>query len=226
MNPEDQNEDEDLNAGTNDGDDDDQQSHGTKQKEHEALIEQQVNERLAKMKKSVDGAYTKMDALVKENTRLKEAAQANERKKLESEGKHVEAAKLQITELAEKNSILQERLLGLTRDRELEKSLTGLEFRNDFAKQTAFDTLVRDLVQDDDGSWVHKSGSSVKDYIKTFAKDPNWDFLFKPKENTGTGTPTTKTTSTGTRPKSLAGMTTEELLAAAAAGKLGSLSTY
>jgi hypothetical protein len=120
---------------------------------------------------------------------------------------------------------LQERLTSLTRDRELEKHLGSLDFRNDFARETAFKTILPELVQDEDGSWVHKSGASINDYLKAFAKDPQKDFLFKSKENSGAGTTSNKSSATVSRPKSLSGMSTEELLALADSGKLGTV-TY
>lgn len=194
---------------------------GSLSSEHQALLKQMVADELKTMKANVDKAYKKLEEVTRENTRLKAESQEKQRKQLEDEGKHFEAAKLKLTELEETNKILNERLTSITRDRELDKALGSLDFRNDFARETAFKTILSELVQDDDGSWVHKSGASLSDYIKAFAKDPNKDFLFKPKENSGAGTGGAKGGAAGQRPKSLAGMSTEELLKAAAAGQLG-----
>ena len=191
--------------------------------EYQKMIDDAVEERLQKMKSNVDKAYKKADELARENTRLKEQQQEAKRKQLEDEGKHLEAANLKLSEYEEKNAILQEKLTSITRDRELDKHLSGLEFRNEFARETAFKTIVSELVQDDDGMWVHKSGAPISDFIKSFVKDPDKDFLFKPKDNSGTGTSAKNQSSTGGRPKSLAGLSSEEMLRLAAEGKLGGI---
>lgn len=192
--------------------------------EYQEIIDRVVEERLQKMKSNVDKAYKKAEELARENTRLKEQQQEAKRKQLEDEGKHLEAANLRLSEFEEKNAILTEKLTSLTRDRELDKHLSGLEFRNEFAKETAFKTIVSELVQDNDGMWVHKSGAPIGDYIKSFVKDPDKDFLFKPKDNSGTGTSAKNQSSANAgRPKSLSGLSTEEMLKLAAEGKLGSV---
>lgn len=221
--------DDNVNDNQDDNEDTNQQdlskSKASLAEEHQALLKQMVAEELKQMKANVDKAYKKSEELARENARLKSEAQEKQRKQLEDEGKHFEVAKLKLAEYEENNKILQEKLTSLTRDRELEKYLGSLDFRNDFARETAFKTILPELVQDDDGSWVHRSGASINDYLKAFAKDPNKDFLFKPKENSGTGANSNKSSTTVTRPKKLDGMTTEELLALAETGKLGTM-TY
>jgi len=197
---------------------------GSLSKEHEALIEKIVNERLKTMKANNDKAYKLAEELKRENTRLKEAQTVAERKKLESEGKQAEADKLRIAELEELLNVRNNELLGFTRDRQVEKAISSLSFRNDYAKEVAIKDIISDLVQDDDGAWVHKSGASLNDYIKAFAKDPNREILFKPKENNGTGTQPKGTVTP--KPKTLAGLSNEELLKAAAAGQLGSAFSF
>jgi hypothetical protein len=221
----------DDNVNDNEDDDNTTNSEDLSQKkaslkeEHQALLKQMVADELKQMKANVDKAYKKAEETARENARLKAEAQEKQRKQLEDEGKHYEASKLKNAELEETNKILQERLTSLTRDRELEKHLGSLDFRNDFARETAFKTILPELVQDEDGSWVHKSGASINDYLKAFAKDPQKDFLFKSKENSGAGTTSNKSSATVSRPKSLSGMSTEELLALADSGKLGTV-TY
>jgi len=198
----------------------------TKQKlseDYADMIEKIVEDRLGKMKSNVDKAYKKAEELARENTRLKENQQAEKRKSLEAEGKHLEVANLKLTEFEEKNKILNERLTSLTRDRELDRYLSGLEFKNEFAKETTFKAIVSELVQDDDETWVHKSGAPIGDYIKAFRKDPEKEFLFKPKDNSGTGTSTNNSSTSTGRPKSLEGISTDEMLRLAEQGKLGSI---
>jgi hypothetical protein len=214
--------DEDLDKDNDNSNDDDNTNDdgGSLSKEHEALVEKIVNDRLKGMKTNVDKAYKLAEELKRENTRLKEAQTAAERKKLESEGKQAEADKLRIAELEELLTVRNTELLGFTRDRQVEKAISALSFRNDYAKEVALKDIVNELVQDDDGAWVHKSGASLADYVKAFAKDPNREFLFKPKENNGTGSTSPKNAA-NQRPKSVVGMSSEELLKAAAAGQLG-----
>lgn len=193
--------------------------------EHQELLKAMVAEELAGMKASVDKAYKKLEEVTKENTRLKSEATDSKRKRLEDEGKHLEVANLRLAELEEKLRLTTEANTRLTRDREVERALGGLEFRNDFAKETAIDIIKKELIQDEeDGIWLHKSGASLSDFIKTFVKDPNKEFLFKPKETSGAGSPSAKGTllKGKGRPKSLEGLSTEELLQLAQEGKLGS----
>jgi hypothetical protein len=204
------------------GDDDtDQKGKGSLSKDHEALLEKLVADKLKVMKANVDKAYKEREALARENARLKADQEEGKRKKLEDEGKHVEAAKLRIAEVEELNKVLTERLTAATRDKEVDRAIGALNFRNDYAKEVAVKSIIEDLVQDDDGVWVHKSGASLADYVKTFAKDPTKDFLFKPKENNGAGTTGAKGGANSGKPKTVIGMSTEELLAAAKAGQLG-----
>jgi hypothetical protein len=222
----DQNDDNTVNDNEDDNDTNQQdlsQRKASLADEHQALLKQLVADELKQMKGNVDKAYKKAEELARENARLKAEAQDKQRKQLEDEGKHYEVAKLKLAELEEEKKILQDKLTSVTRDRELEKHLGSLEFRNDFARETAFKTILPELVQDEDGSWVHKSGASINDYLKAFSKDPNKDFLFKPKENSGAGSNSNKNSASMSRPKTLSGMTTEELLALAESGKLGTV---
>jgi vacuolar-type H+-ATPase subunit I/STV1 len=214
---------DDQNSGNTDNDDEDDldEKKRTLQDEHKDLIEKLVEEKLKDIKGKLNSAYKKLEEEQKEKVRLKAETQDAKRKTLEADGKHLEAANLQLVELQETVKLQSEKLVNVYRDRELERALGTLDFRNDYAKQTAFNSILPELVQDEDDSWVHKSGASLADYVKTFAKDPNRDFLFKPKDNSGAGTSNNKGNGSGKRPTSLKGMTTEELLKHAAAGHFG-----
>lgn len=188
---------------------------------HKDLIDQIVADKLKQMKANQDKAYKKLEEITRENARLKAEKTQQKQKQLEDEGKHFEAAKLKLAEQDETIKILNDKLTSITRDRELEKHLSSLEFRNDFARETAFKTIIQELVQDSDGTWVHSSGASIKEYLTAFAKDPNKDFLFKPKENSGTGSPTGKGSTQAKRPAKLSDLSSEQLLKLAQEGLLG-----
>jgi vacuolar-type H+-ATPase subunit I/STV1 len=187
------------------------------------LIEKETETRLAKAKQGLDKSYSKLDEIKKENEKLKSDMKALERKRLTEEGKHLEVANAKLSDLTEENRVLKERLTALTRDRELERHLSSLDFKNDSARSSAFKTIISDLVHDEENSeWVHKSGVSIEEFIKAFSKDPNNDFYFKVKDSNGAGSSSRKEQGGNKpRPASLKGLSTEEVIALAAAGKLG-----
>lgn len=193
------------------------------QSENEEIIEKIAEERLAKMKANMDKMDKQLKDTIAENTRWKDKAKEAERKRLEDEGKHLELAEMKNAELKEQVKLLEEKLTGLTRDRTVEKAISSLEFRNDFARETAFNAIVNQLEQTSEGDWRHKSGASIEDYIKVFVKDERHEILFKPKSNSGTGanpSGTGKPKST----KSITEMSTLEMLEAAERGDLGNFS--
>ena len=91
----DDNEDNDNNSTP----DDLSQKKASLKEEHQALLKQMVAEELKTMKANVDKAYKKAEEMARENARLKADVQEKQRKQLEDEGKHFEAAKLKLAEL-------------------------------------------------------------------------------------------------------------------------------
>jgi len=192
-------------------------------KDTEDLINKLVEERLAKIKNSLDKAYQERDAAVKEKVRLEEEKKQARMKALEEEGKHKEVAEMKLAELQEKLVIAEKKVTELSRDRAVKDALTGLEFRNERSNQMAYRDIVDQLVQDPEtGAWIHKSGVSIKDYVSQYSKNEENSFLFKAKTNSGTGTTNIDGTPKFNSNKKISEMSTEEVLAAAAAGKLGS----
>jgi hypothetical protein len=195
----------------------------TTNKETEELLNKLVEERLAKIKSSLDKAYQERDLAVKERVRLEEEKKQARMKSLEDEGKHKEVAEMKLAELQEKLAIAESKVTELTRDSAVRNALSGLEFRNDRSGQMAYRDIIDQLIQDPEtGSWIHKSGVSIKDYVSQYAKNEDNSFLFKPKTNTGSGA-----AGMGGNPKldpnkKISEMTTEEVLQLAASGKLGS----
>jgi hypothetical protein len=99
--------------------------------------------------------------------------------------------------------------------------LATLEFRNERSRQLAQRDIVEQLVQNENGAWVHKTGSSIQEFIDSYSKSEDNSFLFRVKANSGAGTATPSAPSQTDVPKSLSEMTSEEVLAMAAKGQLG-----
>lgn len=184
------------------------------------LAEKIADEKLAKMKANMDAMDKKLKATIAENIKLQEKAKEEARKQLEEEGKTVEARDMQIVELQEKLSMSEEKLNQFERNSVVDKAVQGLEFFDGFTKEVAVEKITSQLVKDEEGRWTHKSGASIEDFVKVFAKDDKYKALFKPKENQGTGTPPRTGVSKGTK-KPLSEMTTQEMLEAAARGEFG-----
>lgn len=191
-------------------------------KDTEDLINKLVEERLAKIKGSLDKAYAERDAAVRERVKLEEEKKQAKLKSLEEEGKHKEVAEMKLAELSEKLSIAESKVLELTRDGAVRDALSGLDFRNERSSQMAYRDIVDQLIQDPEtGAWIHKSGVSIKDYVSQYAKNEDNSFLFKPKSNSGSGNAGMSGTPKLDPNKKISEMTTEEMLALAASGKLG-----
>ena len=94
-----------------------------------------------------------------------------------------------------------------------------MDFRNDTAAEFAYRDVVSQLMQNENGQWVHKTGASIKDFIDSFRKDDDKEFLFKPKQSSGTGQQASHVSTGGfDSNKPLSEMSTDEIMAAAAAG--------
>lgn len=89
----------------------------------------------------------------------------------------------------------------------------------------AYRDIVEQLVQNEDGLWVHKSGANIQEFIDTYSKSEDNSFLFRVKANTGAGTNASAGTPKMEDKKSLSQMSQAEVLALAAKGQLGSF-TY
>jgi len=195
----------------------------TDPKKTEELIDKVVEERLAKIKASLDKAYADRDAAVKKAVALEDDQKQARMKSLEAEGKHKEIAEMKVAELQEKLRIAEGKVTSLSRDSTVKDALAGLEFRNERSQQMAYKDVIEQLVQNPEtDGWVHKSGISIKEFVATFSKDEENSFLFKPKTNSGGGTGNPSGNPRLDPNKKLSQMTTQEVLALAQAGKLGS----
>lgn len=187
----------------------------------EEALEAEIAKRLAPVKSKLDEAYKKVEAEKKRADELERQRKEDAKQKLLDSGKHDELKEMEVTELREKNEALMKQVTGMTRDRQLEDALTGLEFRNSFARNMAFNAIIPQLEQNSNGEWVHETGVSITEFVKIFAKDPeHQDTLFKPKTNSGTGTPSPSGKTTQGLKKKITEMTSQELFQAAEDGLL------
>lgn len=195
--------------------------------EIKAQVEAMVAEQLKDIKAKLDQAYSARDEAARKAVAFEEAEKKAKMEALAKEGKHAEVANMKVLELTEKLTIAERRNTELARDSVVRESLTGLKFRNDRSREMAYRDVLDQLVQDtDSGTWVHKTGVSVKDFISQFAKDESNSFLFEVKANTGAGGGNNAGGAPNiTSGKDILKMTTTEILALANAGKLGQFQT-
>jgi hypothetical protein len=188
------------------------------------LVEKLVKERLASelkdIKSKLDSAYGARDEALKKIAEHERKEKDAELARLKEEGKHKEAYELQLAEERAKRELLEKRNVELTRDIDVRNALGHYPFRSDTALEMAYREIVSQLVTDDSGIWKHRSGISIKDFVKTFAESEANEFLLKTKANSGSGSHQTKTEAPPKGPRSLFSMPQEEVLKLAAEGKL------
>ena len=188
-------------------------------------VEDELGQRLAKMKSNMDRMSKERDDALKKAAELEKKEKDAQIKSLEEEGKYKEASELKIKDLEAKLKVYEEENVKLNRDGAVHGLLTSLDFRNEKSRQMAFHDIVAQLVQNESKQWVHQSGTfdSLKDFVENYSKNEDNSFLFKPKLNSGAGTvqansPTKPIPSSN---KTLSEMTQDEVLQMAASGKLG-----
>lgn len=187
----------------------------------EKIVQERLDAALKDIKGNLDKAYGARDEALKRIAEFEQKEKEAELKRLQEEGKHKEAYELQLAEEKAKREALEKRNVELTRDIEVRNALASQPFRNDNAAEMAYREIVGQLVRNDQGVWVHRSGVGIKDYIKAFAENAENEFLFKPKTSSGSGSSGGKPTDTsGT--KSLFDMSQDEVIKLAREGKLRS----
>jgi hypothetical protein len=185
-----------------------------------AQIQAGIDEALKDIKAKLDKAYGARDEALAKIKTFEQKEREAELKRLQDEGKHKEAFEMQLAEERAAREALEKRNVELTRDLEVKNALAGYELRNDKAFEMAYREVTDQLVRNEQGVWVHKSGVTIKDFLKTFAENSDNSFLFKAKVSTGGGSSSTKTTSTSTKAKSLFELSQAEVLQMAREGKL------
>ena len=187
------------------------------------LVKEKVAEAIADIKGKLDKAYNSRDDALRKLAEIEQQRKEAELARLKEEGKIAEALEIQLAEERAKREALEKRTVELTRDLELRNTLSGYTFRNDKATDMAYREIVTQLVRNDQGEWVHKSGVRIADFVKQFVEDDANAFLLKPKVSNGSGSTSVRTTDTSsTGKKSLFSMSQEEVLKMAREGKLPS----
>ncbi len=185
-----------------------------------AVPESVEAERIKALKESLDRAFAERDALAAKLADKEAKERELEIKSLKDAGKLQEAYELQLTQERAEKDRLKLRNIELTRDIELRDTLVNLEFRNENAARLARQEIERDLVQDENGEWRHRTGVSIADYVKAFVANKANEFLFKVKINNGSGDSKPDSSSDSTSEKSLFDLSNEEILKRAASGTL------
>jgi len=185
-------------------------------------VERVVQERLQQMKSNMDRMSKERDEALKKAAEIEQAKKQAEIERLEQDGKLQEALEMKLAEANAKLKVFEEENTKLNRDNVVNGQLGALEFRNERSRQMAQRDIVEQLVQNENGAWVHKTGSSIQDFIVAYSKNEDNSFLFRVKANSGAGTTNSAGTPNTSEKKSLSQMTQEEVLALASKGQLGS----
>jgi len=187
----------------------------------EKLVKERLDENLKPIKEKLDNAFSQRDEALKKIAQYEKEKRDQEIARLKDEGKHKEAFEKQLAEERAARELLEKENLELTRNNNVRASLTGLNFRNEKAVEMAFQEIVGQLVRNEQGTWVHRSGISVKDFVKAFAEEEENSFLFKAKVSSGSGS--SGSNKGGTPPagkQSIFDLPQDEVLKLAAEGKL------
>ena len=183
-------------------------------------VEAIVQERLAKMKENMDRMAKERDEALKLKADMEQKAKEEAIARMKEEGKMQEALEMENADLKAKLQSIEEANTKLSRDNVLNQALAGMEFRNDKSREMARREIVEQLVSEE-GVWKHSSGMTIQDFVDSYAKSEDNSFLFRVKSNTGAGTGTPAGAPGSTDSKSIGELSTQEILALAAKGKLG-----
>ena len=184
-------------------------------------IESIVEERLAKMKANMDRMASERDEALKLKVELESKQKEDTIARMKEEGKLQEALEMELAEARAKLDVYAVETTKLKRDGVLNDALAGMEFRNDKSRDMARREIVDQLVQNEDGAWLHSTGSNIRDYVEAYSKSEDNSFLFRVKSNTGAGTGNPAGAPSTDMAKSIGEMSTQEILALASKGKLG-----
>jgi len=185
------------------------------------LVNDRVAENLKPIKESLNSAYSQRDEALRKAAEYEKEKRDAEIARLKDEGKHKEAFEKQLAEERTAREALEKQNIELSRNVDVRAALTGLNFRNARAVDVAFKEVVEQLVRNEQGTWVHRTGMSITDFVKAFADDEENSFLFKARQSSGSGSgsPNDKKGVPGGK-KSIFDYTQAEVLKMAGEGKL------
>jgi len=203
----------------------------TKEVDVQKLIQDGVDSALSGIKGKLDGAFAARDEALRKVAEFEQKQREAELEALKAAGKDKEVYELQLLEKTSKyeadlanekakRETLEKKNIELTRDAEVKSQLSVLTFRSDKATRMAFKEIIDELVLDDNGKWVHRSGASIDEYVKGFAKSDDNAFLFKQKVSSGSGSQQPTKASDTNENKSVFKMSQAEVLKRAEAGTL------
>jgi hypothetical protein len=184
-------------------------------------VEALVADRLAKMKENMDRMSKERDDALKMKADMEAKAKEDAIARMKEEGKLQEALEMELADARAKLASFEEQNVKLSRDNVLNQALAGMEFRNDKSRDMARREIVEQLTQGEEGAWMHSSGLTISDFVESYAKSEDNSFLFRTKNNSGAGTGTPAGAPSTDIAKSIGEMSTTEILALAAKGKLG-----
>jgi cation transport regulator ChaB len=182
-----------------------------------------VDAKLKEVKEKLDGAYTKRDEALKKVAEFEAKEREAELARLKEAGKHHEAFEIERATLQAEKEALEKRNIELTRDNDVRMALNGLDksFRNEKAVKVAFREISDELVKNDKGEWLHKSGATIEAFVKTFSDDETNGYLFKVVTSSGGDLGGNKNNNNdGKKVTSLFAMKGSEVLQLAKEGKL------
>lgn len=184
------------------------------------LVEERLGENLKPIKEKLDNAFAARDEALRKVAEYEQKEKAAELKRLQEEGKHKEVFELQLAEEKAKSKALEKQNIELTRDIELKGILAEYTFKSSNAASMAYKEIVSDLLQNENGKWIHRSGASIRDFVKSFSENSDNSFLFKQKTSSGSGSAGVVTNKSMEKPSSIFDLTQEEVLQRAREGKL------
>jgi hypothetical protein len=189
----------------------------------EELLSKKVQESLQPIKEKLDNAFKMRDEALAKVAEFEKKEREAEKARLKEAGKLTELFEMQLAEERAAREAAEKQNVQLTRDISVKSILATLDFRNEKSREMAYKEIVEQLVRNEQGEWVHRSGINVRDYVKAYAEQEDNSFLFRPKVSSGSGGSSPSTSSsTSSKQKSLFEMSQEEVLQLAMEGKLPS----
>jgi hypothetical protein len=191
------------------------------------MVADKVEEQLKTIKTNLDKAYEARNAAEAKAAEFERKEREAQLAALEAEGKHKEAYEIRLAAQEAELATLRNQNTAMSRDGAVNDALKGLDFRNVKASEMAFAEIVNQLVKNEEGKWVHRSGVPITDFVSAYAKLEDNAFLFKVKGSSGNGSQQSAgTPAGGSGETSLFKKSQAEVLKMAAEGKFGHKQNY